>query len=82
MNARENHFMPSALLDSQIATLEPPGPDEQVITVNLAAQPTEVVAEILHELGRLASGPAGQKNRPGSEVRPNTNGVDSNHNGR
>lgn len=28
MAAREGHFMPPALLDSQFAVLEPPGPDE------------------------------------------------------
>ena len=28
--ARQGHFMPASLLDSQYATLEPPGPDEAV----------------------------------------------------
>src|SRR3954447_1646679 len=33
--ARHGHFMPAALLDSQSAALEPPGPDEQAITVHI-----------------------------------------------
>lgn len=34
MAARKGHYMPVALLDSQFATLEPPGPDE-ALTVNI-----------------------------------------------
>ena len=52
MTSRMGHFMPAALRDSQLATLEVPGPDENVITVNLAHGPEEEVAEILHEAGR------------------------------
>jgi gluconokinase len=52
MAAREGHFMPLSLLDSQLATLEPPGPDEQVITVELGGTPQEEVAVVLHALGR------------------------------
>ncbi|MBS0412056.1 MAG: gluconokinase [Proteobacteria bacterium] len=35
--ARPGHFMPASLVDSQFADLEPPGPDEGVITVDAAA---------------------------------------------
>jgi len=35
MRARQGHFMPPALLDSQFAALEPPGPDENAITVQI-----------------------------------------------
>jgi gluconokinase len=52
MAAREHHFMPLSLLDSQLDTLEPPGPPEQVITVDLAGTPQEEVAVVLYELGR------------------------------
>lgn len=52
MAKRMGHFMPAALLDSQFATLEPPGPDEQVITVQLGGTANEEVAAILHALGR------------------------------
>ena len=43
--------MPPALLDSQLATLEPPTEDENVVTVNLSATPAEEVAEVLQVLG-------------------------------
>jgi carbohydrate kinase (thermoresistant glucokinase family) len=47
---RHGHFMPAALLDSQIATLEAPGPDEPVIRVDigqsLEAQVTSIEAAI------------------------------------
>jgi gluconokinase len=52
MAARSGHFMPLSLLDSQLDTLEPPGPDEQVITVELDGTPQEEVAVVLHALGR------------------------------
>ena len=52
MAARLNHFMPTTLLDSQFNTLEMPGADEQVITVDVAATPAEQVAQVLHGLGR------------------------------
>lgn len=37
MKARQGHFMPPSLLDSQFAALEPPGDDERAITVEIAA---------------------------------------------
>jgi carbohydrate kinase (thermoresistant glucokinase family)/Cof subfamily protein (haloacid dehalogenase superfamily) len=37
MAARKGHFMPTDLLQSQYDTLEPPAPDEPVITVEAAA---------------------------------------------
>lgn len=42
MTARTGHFMPAALLDSQFATLEPPGPDE-ALTLDVAL-PVAVIA--------------------------------------
>jgi len=48
MAARKGHFMPTSLLASQFADLEPPAPDEPVITVDgaqpIAAQVEAVVA--------------------------------------
>jgi gluconokinase len=38
--ARQGHFMPASLLDSQLATLEPPDADEDCITIR-AEQPTD-----------------------------------------
>jgi gluconokinase len=50
MAARHEHFMPVALLDSQFATLEEPTSDEHAITVDVGGRPTEIVAEIVHQL--------------------------------
>ncbi|WP_426320391.1 gluconokinase [Microbacterium sp. E-13] len=44
MMRRQGHFMPPALLDSQFATLEAPGPDEQAINVEIALPPEEQAA--------------------------------------
>ena len=52
LTKRLHHFMPMSLLDSQLGTLEPPGPDEQALTVSLIGPPTQQVREILAALGR------------------------------
>ena len=44
MNARKGHFMPATLLDSQLAALEAPGADENVIEVD-CAEPLEPAAD-------------------------------------
>lgn len=44
---RHGHFMPAALLDSQLADLELPGPDELVITVDVSGMPSEIVDGIV-----------------------------------
>lgn len=41
---RHGHFMPASLLDSQFAALEPPGPDENALTVAVDA-PVETIVE-------------------------------------
>ena len=46
LDARAGHFMPSSLLDSQFATLEPLGPDEDGIVVDIAAEPSRIVAAL------------------------------------
>ncbi|MGX5679769.1 gluconokinase [Schumannella luteola] len=51
MSAREGHFMPATLLDSQLATLEPPAADERAITVEISAAPGELAEEIAGTLG-------------------------------
>ena len=48
---RKDHFMPPSLLDSQLATLEPPTPAEPAIQVDAAADPQLVVDRVLRELG-------------------------------
>jgi carbohydrate kinase (thermoresistant glucokinase family) len=47
---RKEHFMPPALLDSQFATLEEPGPDEHPVVVSIAPAPEMVVDEVLRRL--------------------------------
>ena len=44
---RAGHFMPPALLDSQFAALEPPGPDENPIVVGIAEAPETVAARVV-----------------------------------
>jgi gluconokinase len=55
MQARPDHFMPPALLDSQYATLEPPGPDERAITVDIGQPLNAVVAAIIIALEETQS---------------------------
>ena len=50
LKARHGHFMPPALLDSQFADLEPPGSDENPITVSVDATPDEIVTHIVEKL--------------------------------
>ncbi|MBY0339239.1 MAG: gluconokinase [Acetobacteraceae bacterium] len=42
--ARPGHFMPPSLMASQFATLEPPGPDEGAITLDIARPLPDLVA--------------------------------------
>jgi carbohydrate kinase (thermoresistant glucokinase family) len=47
MAARHGHFMPTSLLDSQFATLEEPGPDENPVVVPVEPRPNEIVERII-----------------------------------
>ena len=49
MATRSGHYMPTSLLDSQFAALEPPGPDE-AITVDIAQPLPALVTAILSRL--------------------------------
>ncbi|WP_336321683.1 gluconokinase [Streptomyces lavendofoliae] len=42
MSARTGHFMPTALLDSQFATLQPLGDDEAGVSVDVSGSPKEI----------------------------------------
>ena len=53
--ARRDHFLPAALLDSQLETLEEPAPDEALV-LDGDRPPAELVAEIRR--GTAAAGPA------------------------
>jgi len=49
--ARLDHYMPASLLDSQVATLEPPEEDENAITIDAGRSPAEEAAEVVARLG-------------------------------
>jgi beta-N-acetylhexosaminidase len=51
---RSGHFMPPALLESQLATLEPLGADEAGIVVDIAAPVGQVVTEALAGIAAVA----------------------------
>jgi carbohydrate kinase (thermoresistant glucokinase family) len=55
---RRGHFMPASLLDSQLATLEPPGPEEHALAVSVDAPVASIVERIVAALaptGTIAS---------------------------
>lgn len=51
MAARTGHFMPTSLLDSQLAALEPPVADEAAISVNIDQSPQAVLADLCRKAG-------------------------------
>jgi gluconokinase len=55
MQTRKGHFMPASLLDSQLATLEPPTPDERAITVSVEQPVAKVVETVLRQLAEWAA---------------------------
>jgi gluconokinase len=59
LEKRLDHFMPASLLESQLAALELPGPDEQVIVVDGSAAPEEQIAQSFAALQAM-----GAKKRP------------------
>ena len=53
LTARLDHYMPATLLDSQIATLEPPEADENALSVVAGRAPAEEAAEIIRLLALI-----------------------------
>ncbi|MEU7577502.1 gluconokinase [Streptomyces sp. NPDC041068] len=53
MSQRQGHFMPTALLDSQFATLQPLGADEAGVGVDVAGTPEEITARAVEALRGL-----------------------------
>jgi gluconokinase len=47
LHTRRGHYMPASLLDSQLATLEPLGPDERGVTVPADEDPDRVLRDVL-----------------------------------
>ncbi|OAH15698.1 gluconokinase [Streptomyces jeddahensis] len=54
MSHREGHFMPTALLDSQFATLEPLEPDEAGVAVDVSGSPDEITDRAVEALRAFA----------------------------
>jgi carbohydrate kinase (thermoresistant glucokinase family) len=47
VRSRPGHFMPASLLDSQLATLEPLGDDEDGLTLDLTLSPAALVGAVV-----------------------------------
>lgn len=47
---RRGHVMPPALLESQLAALERPAPEEDAVTIGIDATPEAIVGEIVERL--------------------------------
>ncbi|WP_434031716.1 gluconokinase [[Pseudomonas] boreopolis] len=56
LSARGGHFMPSSLLGSQFDALQPPADEPDVIAVDVARPPQEVVAEAIAKLDQAPPG--------------------------
>lgn len=52
IRGRQGHFAPAALLESQFAALEEPGPDEHPLTADVADEPGAITQRILAALER------------------------------
>ncbi|WP_308491670.1 gluconokinase [Microbacterium terrisoli] len=59
IGSRPGHFMPPSLLQSQLDTLEPLGPDETGFVLDFAPSPAAVAQAALERLGAGTSGPDG-----------------------
>ncbi|MEU9733234.1 gluconokinase [Streptomyces sp. NPDC048002] len=55
MRQRQGHFMPTALLDSQFATLQPLQPDEAGVVVDVSGSPEEITSRAKAALDTLGS---------------------------
>lgn len=54
LTARQGHYMPASLLESQFATLEEPAQDEPVITLDTGGSAEQLVADILEAMNLTA----------------------------
>jgi gluconokinase len=50
IRGREGHFMPASMLESQLATLEPLGPDEPGSTLDASSSPDELAEQVVGTL--------------------------------
>ena len=51
LTGRRGHFMPASLLDSQIATLEAPAPDEHALAYDSTEPPQKIVDDLVTRAG-------------------------------
>ena len=51
LTTRQGHFMPASLLDSQLADLEPPEPDERAVRIDIGPPPAVQAQMIVEKLG-------------------------------
>ena len=51
MVTRQGHFFQAGMLDSQFADLEPPAPDEDILSVPIDGTPPDVVGRIIEGFG-------------------------------
>lgn len=51
---RRGHFMPASLLDSQLATLQEPTPDERHVVADIELVPSAIIDLFLRQLKELA----------------------------
>jgi carbohydrate kinase (thermoresistant glucokinase family) len=47
LTSRRGHYMPSSLLESQLATLEEPSPDERAWVCDIGESPEDIVATLM-----------------------------------
>ena len=55
MDARSGHYMPASLLDSQLATLERPSPDEAALRLDAARAPAALAREVRDWVGPVSA---------------------------
>lgn len=55
MSTREGHYMPPCLLDSQLATLERPTPDERALTLDAGRPPERLIRDLRAWLGETVA---------------------------
>ncbi|HWA00801.1 MAG TPA: gluconokinase [Caulobacterales bacterium] len=53
MKGRKGHYMPASLLDSQLATLEPPAEGEFVVTLHGGRSPKNLLTDALAQLAQM-----------------------------
>jgi carbohydrate kinase (thermoresistant glucokinase family) len=57
LQARSGHYMPPALLQSQLDTLEPPQPDERALGADVAEPPDRLVGRLVQRIQQLRQPP-------------------------